>query len=173
MQKSTSAVKFTILKSMTVFIAHQVLYLQTIACQIYIRLSTLNADAWATWWVKGYWTTHISTKWNLFTAQPSQPLAPHRQAKKKHMDIQLGCKPITPFSFSYFTPKNSEHAFVFFFLVFLSSCDEKNADHCENNLSKKTLSQPKISHFFDMWTQPKMDLGNLAVTTLIWLSRLS
>ena len=38
---------------------------------------------------------------------------------------------------SHFPPKNSEHVFVFFFLVFLSSCDEKMLTIVKTTCPKK------------------------------------
>ena len=41
----------------------------------------------------------------------------------------------------------------------------KNASHCECILPKNICKPNKENAFFDMLTQPKLDLGNLALTT--------
>lgn len=109
----------------------------------------------------------------VFAALASQSVASPESRPKKHSNIQVGWKPITPVWFASGVTKKMFTLTIFFVCfgtpVFLWL---KKRRPLWILFAEKTWRQtPQKKN--DMVTKPKMDLGNLALTTLIWFSQLS
>ena len=136
---------------------------------------TSHADFWATLWIKRSCTKHVSKKWRCVcsTGITICDIA-RKQAKKKHLNIQVGWKHITPVWFECgVTKKNVAHVSIFVFFWYACLLVVKKRQPLWILFAEKTGNQTPKKTFFDMVTKPKMDLGNLALTTLIWFSQLS